>query len=812
MMPAHAPLASRAEPCAISDRDLPALVLRGLAEGRLEEALAFAERACRIAAVPDPDSLVMRARVFAALGQVETALSDAAHALGIDPNHPDAAALILTHAPDEASRRAAAEIVLGSSPRASDLKAALAVLKAQGAPGHASLRFTAAGLEGRAMWGAGTTASLVIETCGQETRMSIAPVAGHPLQGPFDEVADLFLSLPPDTTVARIELDGAPLAQVRRAAPRRPSTPAAATDTVATTVLIPVYDDFEATVRCIESVLTHRPDGTRLVLVDDATPDPAIAAFLDSLDAPDTLLLRNTANLGFVGAVNLGLEAIGGGDVILLNADTVVPAGFVERLAAAAYSAPDIGTVVPLSNNGEFVSLPRPFVANPLPDPERFAAIDAVAARVNAGVVRDLPSGIGFCLYIARRCLSDVPRLSEGWGRGYLEDADFCLRARARGWRNVCAGDIFVGHEGTRSFKGDKRSLVMRNLPRLAERFPTYRPACAAFVHADPLSDLRAAIARNLPADGIARRLVVAGPRLSALMGHLPAPALQVLHLDLDGPGDTATARLTAPQGEGPWRLPFRLGTDDGALLEHLRTCGIAEVEVLAHEPLPRRLWTVLCALERPIDVRIVDVRTLSAADEGGGGHGLWPVGCEPHLGVVQAANDAVDTLLRALPSAPRDYLSPPIRPLRAPGEVADTPPGPALGILSPVASAAGLALTEALAAQRLASNGDDALFILGKSLSEERLLSRPFVFPLGPVSPGDLTGIVARHAIGALVVPDAHAMGHPVTEAAADLGLPMAWVGVETLYPGSDLTLAMGTDASESARLIDVWIKSKRI
>lgn len=813
MSAARARSAPGAEGRAIADRDLPALVARCLADDRPQEALAYAERACRMAAVPDPDALVMRARAYVALDLTDAALSDAAKALGIDPNHPDAAALILALAPDATSRRAAADIVLASSPRASDLKAALAVLKAEGAPGHASLRFTAAGLEGRVLWETGTEAVLVTQADGAETRLPLAPTARHPLQGPFAQATDLFVNVPPATRSAFVDVGGPLLAQVRRAPPRPvpvAARPSADADTV--TVLIPVYDDFEATVRCIESVLAHRPPGTRLVLVDDATPDPAIAAFLDGLDAPDTRVLRNPSNLGFVGAVNLGLETISGGDVILLNADTVVPAGFVARLAAAAYGAPDIGTVVPLSNNGEFVSLPRPFLANPLPDPERFAAIDARAAEVNAGQVRDLPSGIGFCLYITRRCLDDVPRLSEGWGRGYLEDADFCLRARARGWRNVCAGDIFVGHEGTRSFKGDKRSLVMRNLPRLAERFPTYRGACAAFVHADPLADLRAAIARGLPSDGTARRLVVAGPRLSTLLAHLPARALPTLHLELDGPGDGATARLTAPDGDGPWRLPFKLDSDGDDLLAHLRACGIAEIEILAHEPLPPRLWAVLCALERPIDVRVVDLRTFPHMMRGEDGHGLWPVGCEANLGVVQAANDAVDARLRLHPSAPTDYLSPPLRRLRMPGEAPALAAGGAVGILSPRASAASLAVTEALHARLAPAAMEEALFVLGPSLAETRLLSRPFLFPLGPIAPGDLTGLLLQHGIGVLVVPDPHTLGHPVVEAAADLSVPIAWTGVTHLYHDSDLTLASDLAAAESACLIEAWIKTKRI
>ena len=71
-------------------------------------------------------------------------------------------------------------------------------------------------------------------------------------------------------------------------------------------------------------------------------------------------------NLGFAQSVNLALGRRRGGDVLLLNADTLLPRGAIDRLAAAAYSQADVGTVTPLSNNGEFTSFPLPNVANPL--------------------------------------------------------------------------------------------------------------------------------------------------------------------------------------------------------------------------------------------------------------------------------------------------------------------------------------------------------------------------------------------------------------------------------------------------------------
>src|SRR5262249_47383785 len=156
--------------------------------------------------------------------------------------------------------------------------------------------------------------------------------------------------------------------------------------------------------------------------------------------------------MGFVGAVNRALRLVSAGDVILLNADAVVPRGFIERLAATARSDPTIATITPLSNNGEFTSFPVPFKPNPMPTARAIAKANAIAPRANAGPAVDIPNALGFSLNTPRRCLDEVGVLSEVFQRGYLEDVDYCLRARERGLRNLCDPSVFVGHVGSRSF------------------------------------------------------------------------------------------------------------------------------------------------------------------------------------------------------------------------------------------------------------------------------------------------------------------------------------------------------------------------
>jgi hypothetical protein len=134
-------------------------------------------------------------------------------------------------------------------------------------------------------------------------------------------------------------------------------------------IIIPVYrgaQDFNA---CLASLLESRNRNgldrppVRIVIIDDASPDPELRfAIQRAADAGNAILLRHTRNLGFPSAVNTAVRwsAQHGGarDIVLLNPDTVVPARWLERLAAAAYLAPDIGSVTPITNDGTIVSYP----------------------------------------------------------------------------------------------------------------------------------------------------------------------------------------------------------------------------------------------------------------------------------------------------------------------------------------------------------------------------------------------------------------------------------------------------------------------
>ncbi|MBL8495350.1 MAG: glycosyltransferase [Rhodocyclaceae bacterium] len=262
-------------------------------------------------------------------------------------------------------------------------------------------------------------------------------------------------------------------------------------------VIVPVYLGHEQTRRCLDSVLANRDAGViEVVVVDDASPEPALAAYLDTLSRNGSIaLLKNETNRGFVESVNRGMSVHPDRDVVLLNSDTEVAAGWLERLAACAYREPDIGTVTPFSNNATICSYPFDGWTGGVPGTLGLPGLDRLIATTNAGRHIEIPTAVGFCMYIRRACLEAVGVFDVArFGRGYGEENDFCLRARAAGWRSVLAADTFVFHQGSVSFGGERNELQRIGLKRLLDAHPGFLDALGDFSHRDPVAPLRRAI------------------------------------------------------------------------------------------------------------------------------------------------------------------------------------------------------------------------------------------------------------------------------------------------------------------------------
>ena len=270
---------------------------------------------------------------------------------------------------------------------------------------------------------------------------------------------------------------------------------AASTPPPVVDVIIPVYRGLEETQRCLESVLAF-PQQTpyEIVVIDDCSPETELTTFLrQGAEIGAFTLLENPANTGFVNAVNRGMMLHPDRDVVLLNSDTEVHGDWLDRLHRHACADPMIGTVTPFSNNATICSYPRFCEDNAFfPSDEKLAELDTLFAKINAELYVEIPTAVGFCMYITRYCIERVGYFDvRQFPRGYGEENDFCLRGSELGFRHLLAGDIFIYHQGAVSFGAEHQFLIQTAIEQLRTLYPFYDRLIAYHVEKDPARWMR---------------------------------------------------------------------------------------------------------------------------------------------------------------------------------------------------------------------------------------------------------------------------------------------------------------------------------
>ena len=400
---------------------------------------------------------------------------------------------------------------------------------------------------------------------------------------------------------------------------------------VSVDVVVPVYKGLAETQRCLNAVFADpdRPPG-RIIVIDDHSPEPELSAWLDELAASRRIfLVRNMQNLGFVASANRGMVSAGDHDVVLLNSDTEVPPGWLVRLAAQAYAGPRIASVSPFSNNATICSYPRE-EGGPIPFGLSLREVDDACRTVNAGRSIAVPTTVGFCMYIRRDALTALGGFDEKrFGRGYGEENDFCMRARARGWENRLACDLFVFHEGNVSFGPEGGALAAKSSALVCQRYPDYDDLVQRHVSLDEVGPFRFAVTLGLfGASRLPKLLFVVhdlGGGVSRHVQHLVARLAGRAHCLLLA----ATARgteLSVPAIEGHPRLTLPRDRADELLLL-LEHAGVARVHIHHTMGVDLDLRRLIHRLGVPFDVTVHDYYALCPQVN------LLPWPDQPHCG-----------------------------------------------------------------------------------------------------------------------------------------------------------------------------------
>jgi GT2 family glycosyltransferase len=257
-------------------------------------------------------------------------------------------------------------------------------------------------------------------------------------------------------------------------------------------IVIVSYNAREHLVRCLESLRRHSPAVSHEVIVVDnnSADDSAQAASAFA----DVKVIRSARNVGFSAGNNIGIKASTGENLLLLNNDTIVSAGAIDRLLERLRTEPGVAVVGPrlVDAHGRAELSFGPMIT-PLNEWRQGRLArglrendPAVVAEVEAMTRREQrPDWVtGACLLVRRADAEAVGLLDERFFM-YTEDVDFCASIRARGRQILFTPDVEIVHLRGRSaataFSATRKAYEKSHLRFYLKHQPIYVPLLLVF-------------------------------------------------------------------------------------------------------------------------------------------------------------------------------------------------------------------------------------------------------------------------------------------------------------------------------------------
>jgi GT2 family glycosyltransferase len=231
-------------------------------------------------------------------------------------------------------------------------------------------------------------------------------------------------------------------------------------DAPVVSVCLPVMAAVDRALGCIDSLAAVMKQGLTEVIVMANGLSVAERRVLDGRD--DIVVVRSGTNLGFAAGNNLAAVYARGRYLFLLNDDSTVVGGCVERLLATAEADPTIGAVGCriLSTDGS------------VQEAGSVLWRDGWATHVGAGLpgdtehfayVRDVDYASANGLLVRRSAWDAVDGLDERYFPAYFEDADLCLTLRRHHYRVVYEPRARLTHLEGQSTSPRYRNFLLRH-------------------------------------------------------------------------------------------------------------------------------------------------------------------------------------------------------------------------------------------------------------------------------------------------------------------------------------------------------------
>jgi GT2 family glycosyltransferase len=247
-------------------------------------------------------------------------------------------------------------------------------------------------------------------------------------------------------------------------------------------IIVISYNTREMTLACLASVYEQTNLPFEVIVIDNASSDGSPGAI--STDFPMVRLVAEPVNHGFAPAHDIAVPMARAPWLLLLNPDTVVLDGALDRLLAFARRQPDAGiwggrTVYADGRLNPYSCWGRMTLWSTFCRTTGLSGVFPRSERFNSEVIgdwsRDTEREVDIvtgCLFLIRRETWDALNGFDPAFTMYGEEADLCLRGRAIGLRPRITPDATIIHYGAASdtVRPDKMVRLMRAKTELIKR------------------------------------------------------------------------------------------------------------------------------------------------------------------------------------------------------------------------------------------------------------------------------------------------------------------------------------------------------
>ncbi len=224
-------------------------------------------------------------------------------------------------------------------------------------------------------------------------------------------------------------------------------------------IIITSWNTKELLRQCLESLKLT----AEIIVVDNGSSDGSPE--MVKKEFPQAKLIQNKENLGFAKGNNIGLGRAKGEYIMLLNSDTLVKPGAIEKLVDYLDKHEEVAAVSPLLLNEDgtgqkdpcYLKFPSPLTVflyyNPILRKLSFKLFPGLLLSTSdfsrPSLVDQLP---GAAMIIRAKILKEIGGLDEGYPH-YFEDTDLSFRLQKAGGKLILVPESQITHLGRRSIQ-----------------------------------------------------------------------------------------------------------------------------------------------------------------------------------------------------------------------------------------------------------------------------------------------------------------------------------------------------------------------